>query len=112
MTRVGSQGHSKKKKYLIFALSTSFLDISMRITTFKINSDTSVNFIQEYVGTTWLEILTYLSSWLPVIIFKICSGLSVFKLGMLLLYAIELYLHTDGDLSLLHVEDFMCMDGL
>jgi len=112
MTRVGSQRHSKKKKYLIFALSTSFLDISMRITTNKINSDTSVNFIQEYVGTTWLAIFTYLSAWLPVFIFKICSGRGVCKLGMLLLYTIELYLHTDGDLSLFHVGDFMCMDGL
>jgi hypothetical protein len=84
----------------------------MHITTYKINNGTSVNFIQEYVGNTWLAISTYLFAWLPVFIFKVGSERSICKLGMLLLYAIELYLHTDGDLSLLHVGDFMCMDGL
>lgn len=84
----------------------------MHINIFKINSGISVNFIQEYVSPTWLAISTYLSAWLTVIIFKIYFERRVCKLGMLLLYAIELYLHTDGDLSLLLVEEFIYMDGL
>jgi len=71
-----------------------------------------VNFIQEYVSTTWLAISTYLSAWLTVFIFKICFERSKCKLGMLLLYAIGLYLHSDGDLSLLHVGELIYMDGL
>jgi hypothetical protein len=84
----------------------------MHINTYKINSGTSVNFIQELACTTCLTISTYLSAWLPVFIFKICSERSICKLGTLLLYAVELHLYTGGDLSLLNVGEFMCMDGL
>ena len=69
-------------------------------------------FYSRMCDTTWLAIYTYLSEWLTVFIFKICSEPSICKLGTLLLYAIELYPHTNGDLSLLHVGEFMCMDGL
>jgi hypothetical protein len=82
------------------------------MTTYKINNGTSVNFIQVSVGTTWLAISIYLSAWLPVFIFKICSESGICKLGTLLLYAIELYRHADGDLSLLHLGEFMCVEGL
>jgi hypothetical protein len=32
------------------ALDTSILDVSLHTTTYNINSDTSVNFIQEYIS--------------------------------------------------------------
>jgi hypothetical protein len=71
-----------------------------------------VNFIQEYVNITRPEIPAFLSAWLPVFVYEICLEGRICKLGMLLLQAIESYLHTDGDLSVLHAGEFMCVGGL
>jgi hypothetical protein len=44
-----------------FGLNTLVLNVSMRVTTYKINSGTSMNFIQKYVSITLLITFTLLS---------------------------------------------------